>query len=137
MTCPADINIVQDYDPSIPDIDMDNDQMLQALLNIVQNAIQALDNQGGSIRIKTRTQNQVTIGHKRHRVVMTLAIIDDGPGVPDDLLDTLFYPMVTGKPEGSGLGLSIAHNIARLHGGRIDCVSTAGHTEFTLTLPIK
>ncbi|MCT7942275.1 MULTISPECIES: nitrogen regulation protein NR(II) [Shewanella] len=137
MALPDNITLKRDYDPSIPDIQMDPDQLQQAVLNIVQNAIQALDNGGGEILIKTRTQHQVTIGTQRYRLVLALSIIDNGPGIPPELMDTLFYPMVTGREDGSGLGLSIAHNIARLHGGRIDCVSAPGHTEFIITLPLQ
>lgn len=137
MALPANITLKQDYDPSIPDIQMDPEQLQQAVLNIVQNAIQALDNAGGEILIRTRTQHQVTIGTLRHKLVLALSIIDNGPGIKPELLDTLFYPMVTGRDNGSGLGLSIAHNFARLHGGRIDCHSKLGRTEFTIVLPIK
>ncbi|MCL1147487.1 nitrogen regulation protein NR(II) [Shewanella sp. 10N.261.52.F9] len=137
VTLPANIALTQDYDPSIPDIEMDPDQLQQAILNIVQNAIQALEPAGGNVRLKTRTQHQVTIGTTRHKLVLMLSVIDDGPGIQPELMDTLFYPMVTGREQGSGLGLSIAHNFARLHGGRIECDSTRGHTEFTITLPIN
>lgn len=137
LTKPNNVNIIRDYDPSIPDIPMDADQLQQSVLNIVQNAIQALESKGGNIWLRTRTRHQVTLGTKRHKLVLELSIIDNGPGIPAELMDTLFYPMVTGRKQGSGLGLSIAHNIARLHGGRIDCHSTPGHTEFVLSLPIK
>ena len=137
MTQPENIQFKRDYDPSIPDIAMDPDQMQQAVLNIVQNAIQALEPLGGEILIRTRTQHQVTIGTQRYKLVLELSIIDNGPGIPPELIDTLFYPMVTGREQGSGLGLSIAHNIARLHSGRSDCVSVPGHTEFTISLPIQ
>jgi two-component system nitrogen regulation sensor histidine kinase GlnL len=137
MALPDNIKLKRDYDPSIPDLQMDPDQMQQAVLNIVQNAIQALESCGGEILIRTRTQHQVTIGTQRYKLVLALSIIDNGPGIPPDLVDTLFYPMVTGRDEGSGLGLSIAHNIARLHGGRIDCISAPGHTEFIINLPLQ
>ncbi|MCL1078083.1 nitrogen regulation protein NR(II) [Parashewanella spongiae] len=130
------ISIQRDYDPSMPDVKMDTDQVQQAVLNIVQNAIQALEENGGVIRLRTRTRHQMTIGSTRHKLVSELAIIDDGPGVPTELMETLFYPMVTGRTDGTGLGLSIAHNIARLHGGRIDCQSRPSLTIFTLFLPI-
>ncbi|MCF1427903.1 MAG: nitrogen regulation protein NR(II) [Shewanella sp.] len=136
LTSADEIELKRDYDPSIPDMLMDADQLQQALLNIVQNALQALESQGGEICIRTRTRHQVTVGSVRHRLVLELSVTDNGPGIPPELMDTLFYPMVTGKQTGSGLGLSIAHNIARLHGGRIDCESIAGHTAFTLLLPL-
>lgn len=138
LTLPAHIQLKQDYDPSIPDLPIDEDQMQQAILNIVQNAIQALEpRRSGEILIRTRAAYQVTIGAVRHKLALVLSIIDDGPGIAPELVDTLFYPMVTGRKDGNGLGLSIAHNITRLHGGRIDCNSAPGHTEFTLTLPIN
>ena len=137
MAIPTNIVLEQDYDPSIPDILMDPEQLQQTVLNILQNAIQALDVQGGNILIKTRAQHQVTIGTQRHKIVIALSIIDDGPGVKPELLDTLFYPMVTGRDNGSGLGLSIAHNFSRLHGGRIDCKSSSAGTDFTILLPIE
>ncbi|TCN80961.1 nitrogen regulation protein NR(II) [Shewanella fodinae] len=138
VTLPPNIRLRQDYDPSIPDLPMDEDQLQQAILNIVQNAIQALEQQkAGDIMLRTRTAHQVTIGTQRHKLALILSIIDNGPGIAPELVDTLFYPMVTGRKDGNGLGLSIAHNIARLHGGRIDCNSTPGHTEFSLTLPIN
>jgi two-component system nitrogen regulation sensor histidine kinase GlnL len=138
MTLPSNINIVRDYDPSIPDMLMDPEQLQQALLNLVQNALQALEHSGGEIIIKSRTQYQVTLGNRRHKLALCLSVIDNGPGIPSEIMDTLFYPMVTGREHGTGLGLSIAHNIiARLHGGRIDCQSTPGHTEFTITLPLQ
>ncbi|MBT1445260.1 nitrogen regulation protein NR(II) [Shewanella sp. JM162201] len=137
LSTPDNIRIRRDYDPSIPDIDMDADQLQQALLNIVQNAVQALEPRGGTITVRTRTDHQVTIGSQRHKLVLLLSVTDDGPGIPPELMDTLFYPMVTGREHGSGLGLSIAHNIARLHGGRIDCDSAPGHTQFVITLPLR
>lgn len=137
LALPSNIQLKRDYDPSIPDIEMDADQMQQAVLNILQNAVQALEHSGGEILIRTRTQHQVTIGTQRHKLVLALSIIDNGPGIPAELMDTLFYPMVTGREQGSGLGLSIAHNITRLHAGRIDCLSSQGHTEFTILLPLE
>lgn len=137
MALPENIQFQQDYDPSIPDIDMDPEQLQQAVLNIVQNAVQALEGVGGNITIRTRTQHQVTIGTLRHKIVIGLSVIDNGPGIKPELMDTLFYPMVTGRDQGSGLGLSIAHNFARLHGGRIDCQSKPGETDFTILLPTQ
>lgn len=136
ITLPNNIHIQQDYDPSIPSFNMDPEQLQQALLNIVQNAIQALKDKQGKIHIQTRTQHQVTIGSHRHKLVLALSVTDNGPGINPNLVDTLFYPMVTDKEHGSGLGLSIAHNIARLHGGRIDCHSSHSGTQFILLLPV-
>jgi len=88
IALPANIQLKRDYDPSIPDIEMDPDQMQQAVLNILQNAVQALEHTGGEILIRTRTQHQVTIGSQRHKLVLTLSIIDNGPGIPPELMDT-------------------------------------------------
>ncbi|MGL4473823.1 MAG: nitrogen regulation protein NR(II) [Shewanella sp.] len=137
VTLPSNITLLRDYDPSIPDSVMDAEQLQQALLNLIQNSIQAMGKQFGTITLRTRTQHQVTLGSQRHKLVMEIKVIDNGPGIPDALMDTLFYPMVSGKADGNGLGLSIAHNIVRLHGGRIDCQSESGHTEFTLLLPLR
>ncbi|MBM7072785.1 nitrogen regulation protein NR(II) [Shewanella sp. 202IG2-18] len=137
ITLPSNIELIRDYDPSLPEITMDAEQIQQVVINLLQNAVQAVADAKGKVTLKTRTQHSITIGNKRFRSVLELSVIDDGPGVPTELKDTLFYPMVTGRAEGTGLGLSIAHNIARLHQGRIDCNSSPGHTIFVLTLPIK
>lgn len=130
------IKITRDYDPSIPEMKMDPEQLQQALLNIVQNAVQALGNQG-EIKLITRTVHQVVIHGYHYKLAAEIKIIDDGPGIPSALKDTLFYPMVTGKADGTGLGLSIAQNLIDQHHGRIECASWPGHTEFTLTIPIS
>jgi len=132
---PETITLKRDYDPSIPDLSIDQDQIQQALLNIIQNAIQALKG-AGEITIVTRVSNQVTINGQRHRLAIELKIIDNGPGIPEHLHNTLFYPMVTGRAEGTGLGLSIAQTLIQQHRGRIDFKSCAGQTEFTVLLPV-
>lgn len=132
---PPHIIIKRDYDPSIPDITIDPEQIQQALLNIIQNAIQAVANRG-EISIITRIANQMTINGKRHRLALIITIVDNGPGISDDLRQTLFYPMVTGRAEGTGLGLSIAQTLIGQHQGRIDFESSAGHTEFNITIPV-
>ncbi len=128
--------LVRDYDPSIPDFKADPEQLIQALLNIVRNAAQALQGKG-QIILRTRTMRQVTLGQKRHKLVARVDIIDNGPGIPTDMLETIFYPMVTGRAEGTGLGLSIAQSLVNVHGGLIECSSHAGHTEFTILLPLE
>lgn len=139
MDLPDFINIKVDYDPSIPDFEMQPDQLQQAFLNIMQNAIQALDGQPaahGQITLRTRTAHQVTINGFPQRLAAEIKIIDNGPGIPEDLKDTLFYPMVTGKSNGTGLGLSIAQELIKQHNGRIECQSSKGHTEFLIYLPM-
>jgi len=133
---PNGISIERDYDPSIPDITIDPEQIQQALLNIIQNSIQALAQQG-HISISTRVANQVTINGVRHRLALEIKIIDDGPGIPDELKQTIFYPMVTGRAEGTGLGLSIAQTLIQQHHGRISFISHTGYTEFTVTIPVN
>lgn len=133
------IDIKVDYDPSIPDFEMQPDQLQQAFLNILQNAVQALENSDTSpseITIRTRTAHQVTINGQSQRLAAEIKIIDNGPGIPEELKDTLFYPMVTGRNNGTGLGLSIAQELIKQHNGRIECQSTAGHTEFLIYLPM-
>jgi len=115
---------------------LDAEQIQQALLNILQNAIQALGNTG-HIKIVTRIANQVTINGKRHRLVLDIKIIDDGPGIPPELKNTLFYPMVTGRAEGTGLGLSITQTLIQQHQGRVDFLSAPGKTEFNVTIPVQ
>lgn len=127
--------IKRDYDPSIPDIRGDADQLLQAVLNIMQNAIQAVGTRG-KILLRTRIQRQFTLANRRYRHVLQIDIVDNGPGVPEDLAAKLFYPMVTGRPEGTGLGLSIAQTLISHHGGLIEYTSKPGNTIFTIYLPL-
>lgn len=135
------IILVRDYDPSIPDVLIDREQMIQAVLNIVRNAMQAIGAQNemrlGRITLRTRTLRQFTIGHVRHRLVTRLEIIDNGPGIPAELLDTIFYPMVSGRADGTGLGLAITQNIISQHQGLIECESHPGHTVFSIFLPLE
>ncbi|AJE13812.1 MULTISPECIES: nitrogen regulation protein NR(II) [Stutzerimonas] len=133
--------LVRDYDPSIPEVLMDREQMIQALLNIMRNAMQALAGQTelglGRLTLRTRTLRQFTIGHVRHRLVARIEIIDNGPGIPAELQNTLFYPMVSGRPDGTGLGLAITQNIISQHQGLIECESHPGHTAFSIFLPLE
>ncbi|WP_456297447.1 nitrogen regulation protein NR(II) [Vibrio sp. AK197] len=129
--------IERDYDPSLPDILMDPDQIEQALLNIVSNAAEILSKQEhGEIRIRTRTVHQANIHGQRCKLAARIEIIDNGPGIPTELQDTLFYPMVSGREGGTGLGLSIAQNLIDQHNGKIDVESWPGRTIFTIYLPI-
>jgi len=130
------LTIVRDYDPSLPEIMADQDQMIQVILNIVRNAKQAI-NANGAIKIRTRSRRNVTIGQKHYRLMLAVEIIDNGPGVSPELMDKIFYPMVTGRAEGTGLGLSIAQTIVGQHGGIIECSSIPGETNFTLLMPIN
>ncbi len=134
--CGPGLRIERDYDPSIPPVTGDADQLIQAVLNIVRNAVQALENQG-VITLRTRIRRQYTIGHQRYKLVACLEVIDNGPGIPKELLQEVFYPMISGRPQGSGLGLSIAQNLVNQHGGLIECRSRPGETVFTLLLPLE
>ena len=127
----------RDYDPSLPDILGDRAQLIQALLNILRNALQATEDQARcEITLRTRSHRQFTIGDRRHRLVLWLDIADNGPGIPPSLRETLFVPMVSGRAEGTGLGLSIAQAIVHRHGGLLICDSKLGPTCFSIYLPM-
>ncbi|MBL7000272.1 MAG: PAS domain-containing sensor histidine kinase [Gammaproteobacteria bacterium] len=136
-----DSQVIRDYDPSIPEILADKDQLIQAFLNLARNAAQAFvplgANQTSKIIFKTRICRQHTIGHRRYRHVMQIDIIDNGPGVADEVIDNIFLPMVTNKPDGSGLGLPIAQQIIFGHNGIIQCQSDQDKTVFTTLLPLE
>lgn len=130
------LDIARDYDPSLPTFYADPGQLTQAILNLVRNAWQACGD-GGQISLRTRVLRQFTVGGNRHKLVCALQVLDDGPGVPEDLVTRLFLPMVTGNATGTGLGLSIAQRIANQHGGLIQVQSVPGDTCFTLLLPME
>jgi len=132
----SQITVHRDYDPSIPDLKADPDQLIQAILNIVQNAIQALEG-SGNIYLKTRIQRQFSIGHQRFKLVVSISIIDDGPGIPSEIKDRIFYPLVTSRAQGTGLGLSIAQSLIQKMSGIIECNTSPGYTEFTINIPIE
>ena len=136
------VNIIRDYDLSLPELTADPDQLIQAILNITSNALQALSEnkkqrQSPCITLKTRAQRQFTIGAIRHRLVLRIDIIDNGPGIPPHLIDTIFYPMVTGRASGTGLGLAISQDIVNLYQGMIECESHVGQTTFSIFLPLE
>ena len=130
------LHIRRDYDPGLPEIDLDRDQMVQAFLNLVRNAATALEGHG-TITFRTRAISNFTIGEKRHRVIASIEIEDDGPGIPRDLQDSVFYPLVTSRPEGTGLGLPAAQELISRHGGLIEFESRPGRTVFFVRLPLK
>lgn len=129
------IKITTDYDPSLPDITGDKDQLIQALLNVVRNAVQAVPDTGEVI-LKTRIQRQFTIGEVTHKLAVKIDVIDNGIGIKPAMLKKVFYPMITGRTEGTGLGLSIAQTNAHNHGGIIEVKSQPGKTVFSVILPI-
>lgn len=130
------ISLKFDYDPSLPEIYADPDLLIQVVLNITRNAVAALNGQG-EILFRTRPQRHFTIGHVHHKLVLQTEIIDNGPGIPEELLDHIFYPMVTGRADGTGLGLSIAQSLINQHGGLIEVNSRPGRTVFTIYLPLE
>jgi two-component system nitrogen regulation sensor histidine kinase GlnL len=132
----ADVVILRDYDPSIPELYADADQLIQAVLNITRNALQALNGKG-SIKLQTRTQRQFTLGHKVYKLAVQINVVDSGPGIPPDMIEKIFYPMISGRHGGTGLGLPIAQSIVTQHGGLIECNSRPGQTVFSIILPIE
>lgn len=134
------VALIRDYDPSIPEFTGDSEQLIQAVLNIVRNAMQALSTSGQpnpEIKLRTRAMRQVTLGAEKHRLVCCVDITDNGPGVPAEMLSTIFYPMISGRAEGTGLGLSIAQSVLNQHQGLIECSSEPGNTCFSLTIPLE
>ena len=129
------INIRRDYDPGLPLFLLDRDQMVQAFLNLLQNASTALDGQG-EITLRTRAIMNFTIGDIRHPGVASIEIEDDGPGIPQDLQDSIFYPLVTSRPDGTGLGLPVAQELISRHGGLIEFESRPGRTVFFVRIPL-
>ncbi len=132
---PAALVIERDYDPGLPSLQLDRDQLIQAMLNLARNAIEALGSHG-RLTLRTRALTGATIGARSHRVVAAVQFEDNGPGVPPELGETVFYPLVTTRPEGTGLGLAVAQDIATRHGGLIEFDSRPGQTVFSLLLPI-
>ncbi len=131
------ITLVRDYDPSIPLLHGDRGQLIQAVLNIFRNALQAAPSAAEcEITMRSRALRQFTIGNKRHRLVCRVDIQDNGPGIPAEMLTSIFMPMVTGRAEGTGLGLTIAQSIIAHHGGMLECSSEPGCTCFTFYLPV-
>jgi len=135
------IELIRDYDPSIPTVLADSSQLIQAMLNIVRNAMQALfspevEHNLGRIYLRTRIIRNATIGAKFHRLAASIKIIDNGPGIKPEMIDSIFYPMISGRAEGTGLGLSITHSIVNQHKGVIECESRPGATCFTVILPV-
>lgn len=131
------ILLKRDYDPSLPAAHGDEDQLVQAMLNIAANAAEALDGRPNPcITVRTRITRQFTIGPRLHRMVLQIDIIDNGPGISDDMRERMYFPMISGRPQGTGLGLAITQTIIGQHGGTIECESRPGHTCFSVFLPV-
>ena len=137
---PKGLRFTRDYDTSIPEFRGDREQLIQAVLNIAQNAAQALAERiamgDAEICFKTRIARQVTFGKKRYRLALELLVTDNGPGVPDSIKDRIFYPLISGREGGSGLGLTLAQTFVQQHHGSIECDSVPGRTNFKLLIPL-
>ena len=134
------IDLIKDYDPSIPEISIDNYLLEQSILNLVKNAKESLEEGevfSPEIRIVTRVLRQEFLGQTQHKTVCSISVADNGPGIPKDLKDSIFFPMISSKATGSGLGLSITQGIISQHNGIIKCESEPGKTEFSILIPIK
>lgn len=137
---PAEVAIERDYDPSLPAAQFDRNQLIQALLNVARNAMQAVGrptDRRGRIVVRTRVRSGLNIGSARHRLVADVQVEDNGPGVPPELTKSLFYPLVTGRSNGTGLGLAVAQDLVTRHGGIIEFTSEPGRTVFSLLLPLE
>lgn len=132
---PKGITIRRDYDTSLPELAADPEQLIQAVLNIVRNAVQSMQGKG-EITLSTRVARQVTLAKKRYRQAIQVQIIDNGPGIPEDIREKIFYPLVSGREGGSGMGLTLAQTLINQHQGTIECDSQPGRTCFTLLLPL-
>ena len=128
------IDVARDYDPSIPDLNGDREQLIQAVLNIARNAAQV---GAKSIEFRTRAIRQPTILRQRYRLALELQVVDDGPGVPDEIRDRIFNPLVSGRQGGTGLGLSLAQTFVQYHQGVIEFDSRPGRTVFKILLPLS
>jgi len=136
---PKGVTLRRDYDTSLPPLKGDREQLIQAALNIVRNAAQAIAGSGapGEIRLRTRIARQVTLARRRHRLAIVLEVIDNGPGIPAELQERIFHPLVSGREGGSGLGLTLAQNFVNQHHGIVHFESAPGNTVFTILLPVE
>jgi len=132
---PAGVTVARDYDPSLPDVAADSDTLVQIFLNLLRNAADAVGD-AGRITLRTRVRRQYTLAGRRYRLAVCAEVIDDGPGVPPELASTLFLPLVSGRTDGTGLGLAVAQDLAVRAGGLVDYESEPGATTFSLLLPV-
>ena len=136
VEAPAGVSVDRDYDPSLPVAPLDRHALIQALLNVARNAMQAVGEKG-KITLRTRVLSNVNLGGRRVKLVASVQVVDDGPGVPEELRTSIFYPLVTGRTNGTGLGLAVAQDLVTRHGGLIEFESAPGNTVFTLLLPLS
>ncbi len=133
---PQGIRIQRSYDASLPDIHGDQEQLIQAVLNVARNAAQALQGEG-EIEFRTRAARQVTLAKQRYKLALELLVVDNGPGIPEELRERIFHPLVSGREGGSGLGLTLSQTFVQQHHGTIECESKPGRTCFTIMLPLE
>ena len=144
---PEGIRVRRDYDVGLPEFRGDPEQLIQAVLNIARNAAQAilgadataapgLQNRG-EIVLRTRVARQVTLARRFHRLALELQVVDNGPGVPVEIRDQIFYPLVSGREGGTGLGLTLAQTFVQQHHGVVECDSQPGRTSFRIMLPLR
>ncbi|MGH6623075.1 MAG: nitrogen regulation protein NR(II) [Burkholderiaceae bacterium] len=137
---PRGLAIERDYDASVPEMYGDKEQLIQALLNIVRNAVQALEGRiaaaDASILLSTRVARQVTLARTRHRLALDLHVIDNGPGIPEEIKERVFFPLVSGREDGTGLGLTLAQTFVQQHRGVIEVDSRPGRTDFRILIPL-
>ena len=133
---PGSLAVRRDYDTSLPEMVGDREQLIQAVLNVARNAAQAMHGEG-EIVLRTRALRQITLAKKRYRLALEIKVIDNGPGIPDTVRERMFYPLVSGREGGSGLGLTIAQNFVQHHHGSIDCSTSPGQTVFVIRLPVE
>jgi two-component system, NtrC family, nitrogen regulation sensor histidine kinase GlnL len=137
---PKGLRVVRDYDTSIPDFRGDKEQLIQVVLNIAHNAAQVLAERMAAgdacITFKSRIARQITFGKRRYRLALELHVVDNGPGIPDEIKDRIFYPLVSGREGGSGLGLTLAQTFVQQHDGTIECESQSGRTAFKILIPL-
>jgi len=130
------VTLEKDYDVSIPEVYIDQDQIMQAILNVARNAVEAMGN-SGKIVFATRVLRNFAINETIHPLTISLAISDNGPGIASEDLADIFFPMITNKPEGTGLGLSISQSLVKLNGGVLKCTSRKDPTCFEFLLPLE
>jgi two-component system nitrogen regulation sensor histidine kinase GlnL len=133
------VNFSVDYDPSLPEVAGDADQLLQVFQNLVKNAAEAVDKNRGTIKIRTSYNSGVKLamhGHKTQNLPLQIEVIDNGCGVPENLMNEIFDPFVSSKANGTGLGLPLVSKLIASHGGLVECTSTKGHSTFCVRLPV-
>lgn len=130
------LEVVRDYDASLPALTADREQLIQAVLNVARNAAQAMSGRG-TLTLRTRVARRVTLARRVYRLAIVLQVIDDGPGIPEELRERVFFPLVSGREGGSGLGLTLAQTFVTQHQGIIEVDSQPGHTCFSILLPLR